>query len=101
MAALNGTVALVEVQAVAVLVGEHLNLHVAWLEHVLFHQHARIAERRLCLTLGRRQGVGQLAFFLDHFHALAAAASAGLEQHRVADAFGRGAEGVRSWASPW
>ncbi|MNO47283.1 hypothetical protein D3C76_375920 [compost metagenome] len=67
----------------------------ARLEHVLFHQHARIAERRLRLTLGRGQGVGQLAFFLDHFHALATAAGAGLEQHRVADAFGGGAEGVQ------
>ena len=44
VAALNRTVAFVQIQAVAVLVGEHLNFHVARLEHVLFHQHSRVAE---------------------------------------------------------
>ncbi|MNO81996.1 hypothetical protein D3C76_732550 [compost metagenome] len=93
--ALNRAVTLVEVQAVAVLVGEHLDFHVTWLEQVFFHQHPRIAERRLRLTLGRGQGFGQLADVLDHFHAFAAAARGGLEQHRVADAFAGGAEGFQ------
>ncbi|MNO92300.1 hypothetical protein D3C76_838690 [compost metagenome] len=95
VAALDRAVTFVEVQAVAVLVGEHLDFYVAWLEYVLFHQHASIAKRRLRLTLRRGQGVGQLAFVLDHFHAFAATTGAGLEQHRVADAFGGGTEGVQ------
>ncbi|MNZ64242.1 hypothetical protein D3C78_824090 [compost metagenome] len=95
VAALDRAVALVEVQAVAVLVGEHLDLHVARLEHVLFHQHARIAERRLRFTLGRGQGFAELAFVFDYLHALATAPGGGLEQHRVADLLGGGAEGFQ------
>ncbi|MCY1173527.1 hypothetical protein D9M73_136890 [compost metagenome] len=94
MTTLNRAVAFVEVQAVAVLVGEDLDFHVTWLEQVFLHQHPRIAERRLRLTLGRGQGFGQLADVLDHFHALAAAAGRGLEQHGIADAFAGGAEGL-------
>ena len=40
VATLDRAVALVEVQAVTVLVGEYLDLHVARLEYVFFHQHA-------------------------------------------------------------
>ncbi|MNR14576.1 hypothetical protein D3C85_1310600 [compost metagenome] len=79
----------------AVLVGEHLDLHVTWLEHVFLDQHARIAERGLRLALGAGQGLGQFAFAFDHLHALAATAGGGLEQHRVADDFGGGAEGLQ------
>jgi len=42
--ALNRTITLVEVQAVAMLIGEHLNFHMAWFEQVFLHQHPRIAE---------------------------------------------------------
>ena len=72
--ALNRAVALVEVQALAVLVGEHLDLHMARLEHVFFDQHARIAERRQRLTLRRGQRISQILIALDHLHAFAAAA---------------------------
>ena len=95
VAALDRAVALVEVQAVAVLVGKDLDLHVPWLEQVFFHQHPRIAERRLCFTLGRGQCFGQLADVLHHLHALAAATGGGLEQHRIADALGGAAEGFQ------
>ncbi len=44
VATLDRAVTLVEVQAVAVLVGEDLDLHMARLQYVLFHQHARVAE---------------------------------------------------------
>ena len=95
VAPLDRAVAFVEVQAVTVLIGKDLNLHVPWLEHVFFHQHPRVAKRRLCFTLGRSQGLGQLADVLDHLHAFAATARCGLEQHRVADAFAGIAEGVQ------
>ncbi|MCY1363691.1 hypothetical protein D9M69_504660 [compost metagenome] len=95
VAALDRAVALVEVQAVAVAVGEHLDFHVARLEDVFLHQHARVAEGGLGFTLGGGQGLGQFAFPFHYFHALAATAGGGLQQHRVADAFGAGAEGFQ------
>ncbi|VVN48501.1 hypothetical protein PS639_06045 [Pseudomonas fluorescens] len=94
MPTLNRAVPFIEVQAVAVLVGEHLDFHMARFEQVFLHQHPRIAERGLRFTLGRGQGFGELADLLDHFHAFAAAARRGLEQHRVADAFAGVAEGL-------
>ncbi|MCY1213453.1 hypothetical protein D9M72_252340 [compost metagenome] len=95
VAALDGAVALVEVQAVAVAVGEHLDFHVARLEDVLLHQHARVAEGGLGFALGGGQGLGQFAFALYHLHALAATTCGGFQQHRVADALGGGAEGFQ------
>ncbi|MNO53114.1 hypothetical protein D3C76_435520 [compost metagenome] len=76
------------------LVGEHLDFHVTWLEQVFLHQHARIAERRLRFTLSRGEGFGQLADVLDHFHAFATTAGRGFEQHWITDAFAGIAEGV-------
>jgi len=93
MAALDRAVAFVQVQAVAVLVGEDLDFHMARFEHVFFHQHARVAERRLRLALGGRQRLGQVRLALDHLHALAAATGGGLEQHRVANLFRGSTEG--------
>ncbi len=95
VAALDRTVALGQIHRVAVLVGKHLNLDVARLQHVFFHQHARIAEGGLRLTLGRRQRLTQLRLALDHLHALAAATGRGLEQHRIANLGGFDAEGLQ------
>ncbi len=94
VAALDRTVAFVEVQAVAMAIGEYLDLHVARLQQVFLHQHPRVAEGGLGLALGGGKGLGQLGFVLHHLHALAAAASGGLEQDRVADPSGFPAEGL-------
>jgi len=91
---LDRAVALVEVEAVAVLIGEHLNLHMTWLEQILFHQHPRIAKRRLRFALRRGEGFSELADILDDFHAFAATTRSGLEQHRITNAFAGFAEGV-------
>ncbi len=45
MSALNGAVALIEVETVTMAVGKHLNLDVARSEDVFLHQHSRVAER--------------------------------------------------------
>lgn len=81
-------------------VGEYLDLHVARLQQVFLHQHPRVAEGGLGLALGGGKGLGQLGLALHHLHALAAAASGGLEQHRVADAPGFPAESLEVLASP-
>ncbi len=88
VAALGGALALVEVQGMAVRVGEHLDLDVARPLQVLLDQHAVVTEARRRLALARGQRGGELARRVDHPHALAAAAGAGLDQHRVADAIG-------------
>ncbi len=75
------------------LIGEHLNLHVTWLEQILFHQHPRVAKRRLRFALRRGEGFSQLADILDDFHAFTTAAGRSLEQHRITDAFAGFAEG--------
>ena len=75
-------------------VGEYLDLHVARLQHVFLHQHARVAEGRLRFTPGGFEGFRELILRFDHLHALATATGGGLEQHRVADALGGDAEGL-------
>ncbi len=75
------------------LVGEHLDFHVARLGQVLLHQHARVAEAGLRFTLGGFQRLGQFGLALDHLHAFASATGGGLEQHRVADALRFALEG--------
>ena len=95
MTTLDRAVAFIEVQAMTLLVGKHLDLDMPRLEQVFLHQHLPVAERRQRLTLGGGQGFGQLADVLDHLHALATAARRGLEQHRVADTLTGGAEGLQ------
>ena len=95
VATLDRAVALIQIQAVAVLVGKHLNLHMTRLQHVLLHQHARVAKGGQCLALRRLQALDQLRFAFRHLHAFAATAGGGLEQHRVADMGAGGAEGFQ------
>ncbi len=95
MATLDRAVTLGQIHRVAVLVGKHLNLDMARLQHIFLDQHARIAKGSLRLPLGRRQRLTQLRLALDHLHALAAATGRGLEQHRVTDLGGFDAEGLQ------
>ncbi|MNL16637.1 hypothetical protein D3C87_1376890 [compost metagenome] len=59
---------------------------------VLLHQHLVVAEAGRCLALDRGQRGLEALARLHHAHALAAAARAGLDQHRVADAVGLAAQ---------
>ena len=86
VAPLHGAVALEQVDAVPVAVGEHLDLDVARARHVALDQHVVVAEARQRLALARRERVGELARRADDAHPLAAAAGRRLQQHRVADA---------------
>ena len=78
MAALQRAVALAEVDGVAVLVGQHLELDVARVAEVFFEVHGVVAEGRLGLAAGERNGVQQRRLGVHHAHALAAAAGGGL-----------------------
>ncbi|MNM87516.1 hypothetical protein D3C81_996990 [compost metagenome] len=90
--ALHRAVALEQVDAVAVGIGEHLDFDMARPGQVFLHQHLVVAEAGAGLALDRRQRGLEAIARLDHAHALAAAARAGLEQHRVADAVGLAAQ---------
>ncbi len=85
MAALHRAVALEQVDHVAVLVAEHLHLHVAGIAHQLLEVHLVVAERGLRLPAGHFDLAVQLALVLDDAHAPAAAAPARLQHHRIAD----------------
>ena len=93
VAALDRAIAFIEVQTVAVLVGKNLNLNMPWFQHIFFNQHARVPKRGQGFTLSRGQSVSQLADVFHHFHAFATPASCGFEQHRIANALSRNAEG--------
>lgn len=88
VAPLHGTVAFEQVDAIAVAVGEHLDFDVARLLQVALDEYAVIAEAGAGFTLARGQRVGEGGALLDHAHAFAAAAGAGLDQYRVADGVG-------------
>ena len=86
MAALHRAVALKQVDVIALAVAKHLDLDVARALRILFNQHRAVAKAALGLALAACQGSGKVARRLHNAHALAAAASAGLDQHGVANA---------------
>ena len=88
VAALHRTVALEQMHAMALRIGEYLNLDMARAREIFLDQHPVIAERRSGLALRRGQCRGEFLRRIHHAHALAAAAGAGLDQHRIADARG-------------
>jgi hypothetical protein len=101
VAALHRAVALEQVHAVALRVGEDLDFDVARLGDVFLDQHVLVAEagNRLALAGGERSGKSSLLF--DQAHALAAAAGCRLDQHRVADLVGLRCSRAGVWSSPW
>ena len=88
VAALHRAVALEQVDAVAVRVAEHLDLDVARALHVFLDQHRVAAEAVARFALAAGQCVRKVLGLFHRAHALAAAAGAGLDEHRVADAVG-------------
>ncbi|MCY1518629.1 hypothetical protein D9M68_533520 [compost metagenome] len=85
-APLRGAVALAQVQLVAVLVAQHLDLDVARAFDRAFDDDLVGAEGAGRFGAGLAQQLGQCAFLVHHAHAAPAAAGSGLEDHRVADA---------------
>ena len=85
VAALDRAFALVQVEDVAVLIAEDLDLDVARVEDELLDEHAVIAERVQPLALGRFKALAHVLLGIGQPHPLAAAASRGLHHHRIAD----------------
>ena len=82
VAALHAAVALVEVDHVAVRVGQDLHLDVAWPQHRLLEEDRRVAERRLGFAPGGFDRFGQRGGVVDAAHAAAPAAGNGLDEQR-------------------
>ena len=92
VAALHRAVALEEVQHGAGGVGEHLHLDVPRVDHGLLEVERRVAEGGVGLALGRLERLAQRRRVVDAAHAAPAAAGDGLDEHREADALGRGGQ---------
>ncbi len=86
--ALDRAFALAEIDDVAVLVAQHLDLDVAGIDDELLDEDAVVAERSLGLRLGEVEALGDLGRRMRDPHALAAAAGGGLDHHGVADLVG-------------
>ena len=85
VAALDGAVALEQVDQVAVGVAQQLDLDVPRAADQLLEVDLVLAEGGLGLAPRREHGIQQLLLAVDRPHATTAAAPGGLEHHRVAD----------------
>ncbi|MCY1327479.1 hypothetical protein D9M69_130150 [compost metagenome] len=93
VAPLHGTVALVQVHQVAMGVAERLHFDVARVAHQLLDIDLVVAERGQRLAPRRGQRALQVLLALQDAHAAPAAAPAGLEHQRIADARGQALAG--------
>ena len=85
VAALDRAFAFMQIDAIAVLIGQHLNLDVAGLGDEFLDEDAVIAKAVGRLVLGAFEALARLLIVPRDAHALAAAAGAGLDHHRIAD----------------
>jgi hypothetical protein len=88
VAPLDRAFPLAEVDAVAMAIGQHLDLDMARLGDEFLDEHAVVAETRRRLVLRRLEALAHLVLGPRDAHPLAAAARAGLQHHRVADLAG-------------
>ena len=86
MAALDGALALAQMDEVAEGIAQYLYLDVARLCDELFQKDGAIAKRGQCLAPRPRQLIEELAFSVNLAHALAAAASRSFDEYRETDA---------------
>ena len=90
VATLHRAIPFGQVDAVALLVAEHLNFHMAGLGQVAFDQHVRVAEGVPGFPPGGGQGVVEVGHAFHYPHAFATAAGNGLQQQREAAFLGLG-----------
>ncbi len=88
MTALQGAIALAQGDAVAVLVGQDLNLDVTGAQNQLLQVHIAVAERGKRLVLSGHELAFEVGGVVHFAHALTAAASGCLDEHRVAHLLG-------------
>ncbi len=74
--------------SVALTVRQYLNFHVTRVGQELLQIHHRVAEGGARFNLGQLDRLDQLGLFMHDAHAATAAATCGLDDHRVANALG-------------
>src|SRR3546814_10923002 len=84
VAALDAAFAFVEIEDVAVLVAEDLDLDMARIEDEFLDEHPVVAEAVQPLALDALEALADVLLVIGEAHALAAAAGAGLHHHRTA-----------------
>ena len=88
MAPLHRAVSFKQINVVAMGIAKYLNLDMARPLHVLFDQHGIVAKAVHGFTLAGGQRGIEVFCFVHRTHALAAAASTGLDEYRIAHAVG-------------
>ncbi len=86
--ALHRTIALEQVDRMALCIREHLDLNVPRAGHIALDQHVVVTETGLGFALAGSQGGDEVFAPIHAAHALAAATGAGLDQHGVAHGIG-------------
>ena len=86
VAALNGALALIEVNHMAVAVADQLDFDMARLFHKLFNEHAVVAKAAARFIAAGGKAFKRLFVVVRHPQTLAATARAGLDHHRVSNA---------------
>src|SRR5690606_8052432 len=86
VAALQRTVAVAQVNGIALSVRQNLNFHVARVLQEFFHVHSAVAKGSFGFTLGNVDRVQQSCFGVHDAHAATATASCSLDDHGIADA---------------
>src|SRR5690606_18792820 len=84
VATLQRAVAVIQVNGVALAVGQHLDFHVARIAEEFFQVDHRVAERGTGFGTGQLGRLDQVFFLVHHAHAAATTAACGLDDHRVA-----------------
>ena len=82
--ALQRAVTVIQVNRVALAVGQHLDFNVARVAEELFQIDHRVAERSTGFGAGQLGRFDQVFFLVYHAHAATTAAASGLDDHRVA-----------------
>src|SRR6185312_14654494 len=88
VAALDRTLAFVQIKHVAVLVADELNFDVARFGHEFLDEEAVVAETRLRFVLRRLDRLNEFVLLVDDAKPLAAAAGRRLHHHGIADLLG-------------
>lgn len=85
VAALQGTVALAQMNRVAAPVAKHLDFDVPGLSEVFFHIEGVVAEGSLCLGPGRGKRRVEVFLRFGHLHAPSAATGGSLDENGISD----------------
>src|SRR5260221_12040395 len=85
VAPLDRAFALAEIKAIAMAIGQHLDLDMARFLDEFLDEDAVIAETRFGLVGSRAEAIASLLIVIGDAHALATTAGRGLDNHRIAD----------------